>query len=573
VALEFKDFPAVEWTVYFKNTSPGTTPILEDIQALDTRLERNGDGEFLLHHNRGSPHSSLTAPTPIEYEPIETPLMPRGQERFSGMEGLPAGKNLPYFNVESPGRGLIIAIGWPGQWSARFSRDEVNGLRVQAGQELTHLRLLPGEEIRTPRIVLLFWKGDWIRSQNLWRRWMIAHNMPRPGGQLFPPLWAAGSSAQYIETSEATEDNQIAFIDRYLREKLDFDYWWMDAGWYVFNGHWLNLGTWEPDPKRFPRGLRPISDYLHARGAKLLVWFVPERVSPETWLYDNHPEWLLGSSGQRKLLDFGNPQALSWMIGHVDKLITTQGIDLYRNDGDPVLAFWRSNDKLDRQGITEIHHVEGFLAYWDELRRRHPDMLTDICAGGGSRNDIETLRRAVPLWRSDYSYETTGMQDITYGMSLWIPYFGTGSNAGDWYTFHSQMAPAISSIWDVRRDDLDYDLLRRMTNEWRQVADNYYGDFYPLTSYRTENDVWMAWQFDRPESAKGMVQVFRRAESPLSAADFKLRGLDPSARYVVSNLGASESLEMSGQDLMAKGIHIVLEKQPDSALVSYKRVQ
>ena len=56
--------------------------------------------------------------------------------------------------------------------------------------------------------------------------------------------------------------------------------------------------------------------------------------------------------------------------------------------------------------------------------------------------------------------------------------------------------------------------------------ENYYGDFYPLTPYRTENDVWMAWQFDRPESGEGMVQVFRRPQSPVTAMDLKVHGLD-----------------------------------------------
>jgi alpha-galactosidase len=61
-------------------------------------------------------------------------------------------------------------VGWPGQWAAaRFTRDDANGLGEQAGQELTHFKLLPGEEIRTPMIAMMFCKGEWIRSQNLWR--------------------------------------------------------------------------------------------------------------------------------------------------------------------------------------------------------------------------------------------------------------------------------------------------------------------------------------------------------------------------------------------------------------------
>jgi alpha-galactosidase len=115
-------------------------------------------------------------------------------------------------------------VGWPGQWAARFTRDDANGLGEQAGQELTHFKFLPGEEIRTPMIAMMFWKGEWIRSQNLWRRWMIAYNVPRPGGKLPPPQLESSSSAQYIEMSDATEENQLAFIDRYREEHIKIDY-------------------------------------------------------------------------------------------------------------------------------------------------------------------------------------------------------------------------------------------------------------------------------------------------------------------------------------------------------------
>ena len=29
----------------------------------------------------------------------------------------------PYYNLEMLGGGLILAVGWPGQWAARFARD------------------------------------------------------------------------------------------------------------------------------------------------------------------------------------------------------------------------------------------------------------------------------------------------------------------------------------------------------------------------------------------------------------------------------------------------------------------
>jgi len=165
------------------------------------------------------------------------------------------------------------------------------------------------------------------------------------------------------------------------------------------------------------------------------------------------------------------------------------------------------------------------------------------------------------------------MQTLTYGMSLWIPYFGTGINASDPYTFRSQMAPANSTIWDVRRRDSDYEFCRRMVAQRRQVADYYYGDFYPLTTYRTENDVWMAWQFDKPESGEGMVQAFRRPKSPAISMQFKLRGLDPKARYAVKNLDLQNSTEITGAELLTDGLLISLPQQRSAAVIVYKRLE
>jgi alpha-galactosidase len=565
-AIEYHDFPTVEWTLYFENNGSADTPILSDIRALDTRIERNAEGEFVLHHHTGSPC------TPTDYQPFQTALGPRANKRISAAGGRPSNSDLPYFNIEWPGEGVVLAVGWPGQWAAQFIRDEDIGLRLQGGQELTHFTLHPGEEVRTPLIVMQFYRGDWIRAQNVWRRWMLAHNVPRPGGRLPRPQMAACSSHQYGEMINANEENQIMFVDRYLEEGLKLDYWWMDAGWYVNNGGWPNTGTWEVDTKRFPRGLRAITDHAHAKGVKSIVWFEPERVNRGTWLYEKHPEWLLGADGDNKLLNLGNPEARQWLTEHVDRLIREQGIDLYRNDFniDP-LEFWRSNDAEDRQGITEIRYVEGFLQYWDELRRRHPGMLIDTCASGGRRNDLETLRRSVPLLRSDYILEPVSQQLHTYGIAFWIPFFGTGVNSADPYVFRSQMCPDITACYDTRNRDFDYASVRRLYKQWRKIGEYYSGDYYPLTPYSTENTAWIAWQFDRPDLGEGMVQAFRRADSFYESARLNLRGLEPTARYRVRDLDAPRAKEITGRELMEKGILVTIAAQPGAVVITYKR--
>ena len=83
----------------------------------------------------------------------------------------------------------------------------------------------------------------------------------------------------------------------------------------------------------------------------------------------------------------------------------------------------------------------------------------------------------------------------------------------------------------------------------------------------------MAWQFDRPERSEGMVQVFRRAQSFYEAARFKLSGLAADARYAVRNLDAPEASEITGRELMEKGLYVALLGAPAAAVVTYKKVE
>ena len=281
-------------------------------------------------------------------------------------------------------------------------------------------------------------------------------------------------------------------------------------------------------------------------------------MAADTWLTKTHPEWILGGKGGG-LLNLGNPDAWKWLVEHVDKLMVEQGIDLYRQDFnmDP-LGCWRSADAPDRQGIAEIKHVTGYLAYWDELRRRHPDMLIDSCASGGKRNDLETLRRSVPLLRSDCIMDSIGNQGHTYGLSSWVPYYGTGSSAIDSYATRSAMCPHFTACFDMRRKDLNYAEARRLFSSWRYMANcMLYGNYYPLTPYSLDDTAWIAWQFERSEQNEGVVQAFRREKSPYESIRVKLQGLDPAAVYTLTNVDVDGATEVAGRELMEKGLHIV----------------
>jgi alpha-galactosidase len=561
VAVDYADFPTIEWTVYLKNAGKQDTPILSNVESLDTRLE--GEDRFVLHHNIG------TLVKAQDYQPLATEIA-KGKPMTLTPGSIATAHVWPYFNLQCGDGGRIIVVGWPGKWAATFNLDGEKSVRVTGGQELVNTKLQPAEEIRTPLIVQQFYRGDTTRAQNIWRRWMKAHNMPKPGGKLPPPQMTPCSSHQYAEMTKADEASQKMFIDRYVEEGIKIDYWWMDAGWYPCRGEWPVTGTWEVDKTRFPNGLRAVSDHARKKGIKTIVWFEPERVVAGTWLHTNHKDWLLGET----LLNLGDPKALEWAIDHFSKMITDEGIDLYRQDYNiNPLPYWRNNDAQDRQGITENKYVVGYLAYWDGLVKNKPDLLIDSCSGGGHRNDLETMRRSVPLLRSDYLFEPIGQQGHTYGLAQWLPFFGTGTKPLSAYAFRSCMCPGIIPCWDMRDKSLDYALMRKLTDEWRSVASCYLGDYYPLTPYSLEKNAWMAWQFDLPESGEGLVQAFRREECAIAKTAYKLQGLDPAATYEVTDLDVGKLATVSGKSLMEEGLAVEIKELPGAAVIRYKKIK
>ncbi len=577
-------FPVVEWTLYLSNQGNADSPVIENIRSLDLSLEGDGSG-FLLRGNHGDHYG------PGSYAPWETGLKPDSPVHYEAKGGRPTNGVWPYYNITFANKGLIAVLGWPGQWEMDFSVDESSALRLRGGQQDTRFILHPGEEVRSPSSTLLFYEGnDHYRAQNLWRRYMMAHIMPRPGGALPEPGVMAASSCIYREMVDATEANQRMCISRYLEEDIKLDWWWMDAGWYPVEKEWYDSrGNWVVDRSRFPDGLKPVSEFAASKDVKTILWFEPESVSPGTWPVLNKPQWLLGDPArQQQLLDLGNPEAWAWVLDRIDKVLTRDKIDLYRQDfnQDPLVA-WRAKDAPDRRGITEAKHIMGYLALWDTIQQRHPDILIDSCASGGRRNDLESMKRGVPLLRSDHRFHSLGNQCHSYGLSLWLPAHGTCTLLRDtsFQLTSDQTAKPIvpysfwsdASVWptlalDVRVPGLDYPTVARLIRQWRSISDCYYGDFWPLTEYSLSEKQWMAWQYDVPEKGFGMVQAFRRKQCEgMTAVRFRLRGLDPEATYRVTRIEEdATSAQLIGKDLLERGLLIEIGQQPGAAVVRYE---
>lgn len=275
---------------------------------------------------------------------------------------------------------------------------------------------------------------------------------------------------------------------------------------------------------------------------------------------------------------------MNWLINHVDGMVKSQGLDWYREDmnGGRYGTAWRKNDTADRQGMTENLYVQGHLAFWDELRRRNPNLHIDSCASGGRRNDLDTMRRAVPLLRSDWSVtafakeplQREGNQAHTYGLSSWLPWQGAGVPFFlDSYSVRSYYLPGFTMVlndsWS--KSESSRTAVKRAYDECRQVARLMLGDYYPLTPYSLETDRWIAWQFHRPDLGEGIVQAFRRPDAANDTLTIKLRALAPEQRYEIENLDGGKAVH-TGSELM-NGYIITLRQKPAAALLRLKAIK
>ncbi len=582
----FSDFPAVEWVLKFSNTSGKNTPLIEKVAVIDYSFVTENKGTLILHHTKGSNAERS------DFQPIDEKLQV-GKPVYMTPSGGRSSDNtaFPFFNIETPDKqGIIAAIGWTGKWYANVLQTNENTVSLKSGMEKMRMNLYANEEIRTPKICLLFWKGaERMVGHNQFRQFILAHHSRKIKGRFAEyPLSGSfdyGDPEPCGEYNCLTEEFAVALVKRYQLFKILPEVFWLDAGWYTGcgwdkekGGWWQNVGNWTVDKERFPNGLKPVSDAVHKTGAKFMVWFEPERVSPGSLIDREHPEWLIKLKGNENyLFDLGNKDALKWLTELISNLLANEGIDYYRQDFnfDP-MPYWEANDKPGRVGISEIRHIEGLYTFWDSLLERFPNLLIDNCASGGRRIDLETTSRSSPLWRTDYQYgEPNGYQCHTFGLNFYLPIHGTAIYKTDSYTFRSGLGGTAVMNWEVTgKASEPIPSIQKRIQDYKNLRPYFYGDYYPLTESRnnTGENVWLAYQLNRPNMKDGIVIAFRRNGSTNETIRTKLSGLEENTTYELFYEDYGLKIRNTGHELM-EGFEITIPQKPSSLLVKYYAIQ
>ena len=612
--VHFPGLPAIEVMLRIRNTGSSDSPLLENIRPLDIAFDAPGGAPVVFHHALGSAPRDGYKGMARDYEhrarelasgqPVEiVHYVLRGSEHVESY--------LPFFNLAWDDGGIIGAVGWTGQWWIHAGQSEGRRVALQAGQELTRLKLHPGESIRTPRILLLQWRGgDALVGHNLLRKILVNYYLPRIHGEVqFPPVCHTGAYRLIFDAiAEKTGKNPLEILptlnvrdlgtrfpgtnaglnwvtpERSLMlisrmPPVGIEAYWWDAGW--FEGRWPNRGTWTPR-KEFPQSLKAVGDAAHAKGMKFLLWYDPEGVAPRSAIATEYPQWVLHHPKEGEwggIFKWSDPRAFRYMTDLIGGQIRDWGIDIYRNDRNTCpLPFWRAADSDDRQGITEVRQIEAFYAFHDALRDRFPNLMIDNANWRITGPDLEMMSRTVgSLTRTELAGPglpyPVPEQSQTAELSLWVPLHATLLHSMDIYSFRSTATTGVAIGLDLQSPYIPGDVLQKGIAEVKALRPFWLGDYYPLTTTDRDERSWCAWQFDRPDLEEGFAMFFRRSQAKESIST-GLRGLRARANYRVSfaeTYDEKETRVMTGAELAKMPLRI--SAAPGSMLVRYRAVK
>ncbi|MFA5901530.1 MAG: alpha-galactosidase, partial [Hyphomicrobium sp.] len=375
---DYEKFPAEEYAVLLTNLSKTEpTGITSNFRSLKLSVDKPGSAKVVsLNVLRGSTCKAT------DFIPESFTIEAGKEQVLTTTCGRSSNDYVPFLELNLDDKnGYLFAVGWTGSWKARFANTG-KAVDVEIGMERTHFRLMPGETVRQPSITVFVRKNQTRREfKTLLHRFMLENKVPRDSkGRVIPPILAVASGGGN------KTPQMMADVLRYCVEnKMPFDTYWVDAGWYgaphedeLYSNcgpHWAKfVGDWRVNTTTHPTGdLLPIATAVHKAGLKFLLWFEPERMTDSAPILQTHPEYRHG-----QLVDFGNSEALKWIQGTVYGMIEKHGIDVYRQDFnmDPG-PVWRKMDAADRVGIAEAKHIAGMYRFLDDMRARFPDILQE----------------------------------------------------------------------------------------------------------------------------------------------------------------------------------------------------
>jgi alpha-galactosidase len=510
----------------------------------------------------------------------------------------------PYIALGTEPATYLCQIFWSGNWRLQIEPKK-HALLLSGGLNDWRFRhrLAAGQSLRLPEV--LFGRIDGSLNFTT-QRLHDFRRARRPDPERPIPVQF---NSWYPYLGEPTAGLLIPLIP--IAKRIGCEAFVVDAGWYrtddgESDAEWTQrTGDWRTSRKRFPKGLREVADACRRHGLMFGLWFEPEVISSSSTIWREHPEWLHHIDGQatdpeeRAVLNLGVPAAWDHVFQRLSLMLRLIGVGWMKWDFNADLGAggWAPGlpAELTRQDPL-VAHYEGLYRLQDAIRAAFPDLILEMCAGGGGRMDGEILSRAHTNWMSDQEGAVRKLA-IHFGTQLAHPAVTCNDWLIDWPGNHDgtpgQAAPAAPIDW---RGDLVFRLRVAMLGTFgisapldRWSSDDiataashvelylakvrplvHHGDQYYLTSgpQPDGNSDWAAIWYAAKDGLSGVLFAFRLAGAE-TTRHFNLVGLRDDTRYTVT-LGSGRTLSMSGAEL-AVGVDVVLGEAFRSELCLVER--
>ena len=547
-----------------------TEPVtLEQVAAASWALPQ---GHYTLNY--------LTGRWAGEWTLNQEPVLP-GARVIESRRGSTGHQANPWFALqagasnEDHGDVWFGALAWSGSWRMTVEQDQLDQVRVTGGFNPFDFGyvLHPGQTLETPVFYGGYANSGLGGASRMLHRYELAHVLPRTAATA---TLAAPKPRPVIYNSwEATEMNVNEAGQEVLAEKaaaLGIDRFVMDDGWFgQRKTDHAGLGDWYVNPEKFPHGLKPLIDKVHALGMDFGLWVEPEMVNPDSDLYRKHPEWVLNFPGRPRseqrnqlVLNLARPEVYDYVLGFLDKLL---------DENDIAFLKWDYNRNWSEPGWDELPAAEQKKVYVDftrnlyailaELRHRHPNVEIESCSGGGGRVDLGILHYTDEVWPSDNTdpFDRLTMQDgFSYAytpqvMMAWVtdsPHWLNHRATSLQYRLLSSMQGSLGIGANIAKwNDEEMATAKRLIAAYHQVQPTIVqGDLYRLISPRDGSE-FSATQTVKPDKSQSVVFAFIHStqKGHLFPA-LKLKGLDPAALYT---LGPIEGKARAGTPTVASG--------------------
>ena len=356
-----------------------------------------------------------------------------------------------------------------------------------------------------------------------------------------------------------SEAGQMAMAEK--AAALGVDRFVMDDGWFgQRKDDHAGLGDWYVNQEKFPHGLKPLIDKVHALGMDFGLWVEPEMVNPDSDLYRKHPEWVLNFPGRPRseqrnqlVLNLARPDVRDYVLGFLDKLVSENDIaflkwDYNRNWSEPG---WDQLPPAEQKKVY-VEFTRNLYAILAELKKRHPKLEIESCSGGGGRVDLGILEYADEVWPSDNTdpFDRLTQQDgFTYAytpqvMMAWVtdsPHDLEGQRRVTSLAVpHAQLDAGLARDWRQHHKWTDEEMAtaKRLIAAYHQVQPTIVqGDLYRLISPRNGSE-FSATQTVNRDKSQSVVFAFIHStqEGSRVSASEASKGLDPKANYALMSI-------------------------------------